>query len=274
MADPGASAAFLEVTLQVAEPVVIGTSALATVRVGNRGSGPATVSARLNLMEGDVRLLVTGPDGDTRDVAGTGGQPDTGLRQVQLAPGEQITAAVNLLDTSVGPLFTEPGGYTLRVRYWPTPGVEPVESLPVTVTARAPETEVERGVAALLQDEGLRRALALGQGDDATDSLRQLAAGFAGTLDGELASLLLAGGALAAGAQADAAAGALQVADPEGVALRLTALATPFSYTGPMLTDAFAASLSARAGAGADAGSATASPALKIARGEPFRAGP
>jgi uncharacterized protein YjeT (DUF2065 family) len=272
MTDPGASSAALAVTLQVAEQVVVGTSVLATLRVANRGSRAVAVSSRLNLMEGDVQLLVTCPGGATRVVAGAGGQPDTALRQVSLAPGQQIAAAFNLLDTSVGALFTEPGSYSLQAKYWPTPGDEPVASPAVTVAARAPNTDAERGAAALLQDEAARRALVLGESESAPDALRRLADGFAGTPDGELASLLLAGGALAAGEQADARTDVFRASDPETVALRLTALATPFNHTAPLLTDAFAASWASPRDAPDTDAAASAVPdrALQIARGQPF----
>lgn len=224
----------LTVVLEVGEPVVVGLSVLATLRVRNDGSAAAMVSCRLNLTEGDVHLSVDGPDG-TRVIKGW--QADTALRRATLQPGESIVAAINLLYTDAGPTFPVPGKYVLRAEYAPSPKVEPITSPPVSATARLPQSGPETEAAALLADEALREAIVLAKPDATPEGLRQLAAAAGQSLDADLARLLLSD----SGAEAVAAHGADASRDPLRRALEITALSTPYSKTGKRLAADFAA---------------------------------
>ena len=208
----------LEVVLEVKEPVVVGLSALAAIRVIHRGKAPVTISSRLNLMEGDVRLF-------NGSQAIGGWQADTMLRQVTLAPGQQIVGFLNLLYTESGPTFPEPGSYTLRAEFSPSPRMEPVASEPVTVTARLPRGDDELQAAALLKDDAVKKAIVLAQKDEAPGQLEKLAA-IPRLLDGHLARLLVSGD--------------LPDADPLTLASWIVALTTPYSDTGKLLAERFA----------------------------------
>lgn len=236
------SAAGLVVELKVPETAVLGLTVLATLSVCNRGKSPATVSSRLNVMEGDVRLLLTGPDGISRQVIGAGGQPDTALRQVTLPPGQQIMGSLNLLCTDGGTTFTESGKYILQAEYSPSPQIGWVASAPVTMTVLSPQNEAQRDAAALLQKEDARLALTLAEADRAPDELRALAERFADTLEGKLARLILAGSVTTA---EDAAASndIFLTTDPIMTASLITSVSTPFSSVGKHLTDSYAAYL-------------------------------
>jgi hypothetical protein len=251
----------LSVALEVPENITVGLSVLATLRVKNSGASPVTISARLNLMEGDVRLILTGSSGAPRVIQGW--QADTMLRQVTLQPGEQLVGSMNLLQTESGPIFTAPGRYRLEAQYTPSAREEPIGSTPVVLTVRQPKTDAERGAAEVLEDETVRRALVLAEPDSAPEKLEQLVTKFPKLLDGQLARLILA---------SDKSADAPQAADPLSQALMIAALSTPFSRVGLSLAESFASQLEAQDAAGKvkAAKQATIKRALRIARGQPI----
>jgi hypothetical protein len=236
MANNKQESSSLVLTLEVQEPVIVGLSALGTLRVTNRATTPITISARLNLMEGDVRLIVTGPDGNRRDLRGW--QADTILRQVDLAPNEQLVANLNLLQTEEGPVFQSPGRYQLQAEFSPSLQSEAITSPPVVVNARAPQTDAERGVAQLLSNDRVRQSIVLAQDDASPDELVQLAEKFPETLDGKLAQLIRAGTGKAT-AEFDSLESSLSTAP------LISALNTPFSRVGSGLADEFATKIAA-----------------------------
>lgn len=245
MGQQAGAVAELVLELKVPESAVLGLPALATLSVSNRGTFPVTVSSRLNLMEGDVRLLVTGPDGVRRRVVGAGGQPDTLPRQIALPPGRQIVGGINLLYTDAGPTFPETGRYILQAEYSPTPHAGWLVSAPVPMTVDAPESEAQRGAASLLQNEAAKLALTLAEVDRAPDELRELAERFPETLEGKLARLILTGNVAPAEDAADAN-NIFQATDPLTAALLLTSLSTPFSSIGTRLKENYAAYIESR----------------------------
>jgi hypothetical protein len=259
------------VTLDISSPAVVGLSVLAMLSVTNRGGSPVTVSSRLNLMEGDVKLLVTRPDGGTGNVTGAGGQPDTSLRQATLAPGQQIVGVINLLYTSVGATLPAPGNYTLRAEYYPSSRMQPVCSEPAGLAARLPQTSSERGAAAILEDEKVKRALVLAESDAAPESLQELATRFGDTLDGKLAQLILAANPEASAGSSDESI--FLQADPLTIAQWITALSTPFSSVGKRLAKRFATIVENRDVALKMPGMpdpATMEKALRIIKGQPI----
>jgi hypothetical protein len=256
----------LAVTLDVAEPVVSGLSVPATIRVVNRGSAPAMVSSRLNLMEGDLRLSIEDPDGATRVLKGW--QADTQLRRVALPPGEQIESGTNLLWTVEGAVFPKPGAYTVQAEYDPSPRAETVVSAPLAVTVRLPRTEAERKLEALLKDGAVREAIVLGKSETAPDKLEVLAQQFPETFDGKLAELLLSANAVAG---SDVASDkAFQIADPITLARWITMISTPYSDAARGLTEKFTAFVEARSRAsdGKLEDLAALNKALRIIRGQ------
>lgn len=246
--------------LEVAAPVVVGLSVLATLRVSNAGDVPVIVSSRLNLAEGDVQLTVVGPDGATRVIRGW--QADTAARRVTLQPGEYIAAGINLLHTDAGPTFPVPGSYTVRGEYQPSPQAALVTSSPVSVTVRLPRPGPEGDAAAILANETLRLALIRARPDDAHDGLTKLAAGPGGLLDNDLARMLTSPSAADGGA-----------ADPVRRGLAITTLCSPYSKVGKLLAADFATRLAQQAAdqEGTPAGRPDAvETALRIVKGEPI----
>ena len=126
-----------------------------------------SVSARLNLIEGDLVIDVNGPAGHTARCAWPW-PVDAMPRRVQLRRGQSLTASVPLLSTDTSaPLFPQPGSYTLVARYDASP----------TVSVSSPAITVRRTVAdgALLHRrdviQSLLSASAMGDADDALQTL-------------------------------------------------------------------------------------------------------
>ncbi|MFI2364160.1 hypothetical protein [Promicromonospora sp. NPDC019610] len=134
--------------------------------------GPATVSARLNLIEGDLEIEVTGAGG--APVRATWPWPvDSASRSVDLPAGGRLVAAVPLLSSGSAPLFPAPGRYELTARFAARRG-ESVPARPVAVVRTAPEDAV---LAGLLGDRDvLQSVLGAGVLGAAALSLELLAA--------------------------------------------------------------------------------------------------
>jgi hypothetical protein len=111
----------VELRLRLAAETVpldrIAYAELAIVAVG----GAATVSARLNLIEGDLDMQITGPDGHI--ARATWPWPvDSAPRSIELAAGERLVAAVPLVAEGSEPLFPVPGRYEVVARFAVRPG--------------------------------------------------------------------------------------------------------------------------------------------------------
>jgi hypothetical protein len=167
-------------------------------------AGPATVSSRLNLIEGDLEIQVTAPDG--RITRATWPWPaDSAPRSVQLGAGERLVAVVPLLASGSAALFPAPGRYELTAHFMVRPG-ETLESAPVALVRTAAE---DPALATVLGDRDVLQSL-LGAGvvGAAAPSLEWLAASpDAGTA--AAARLALGRADLAAGPEAVRAVAAL-----------------------------------------------------------------
>ncbi|WP_426322492.1 hypothetical protein [Microbacterium sp. E-13] len=149
----------LELRLRpVAESVPLDRIAFAEVELVAVGEGSGPVSARLNLVEGDLEILVRSPAG-TPVRAAWPWPVDSAPRSVELAPGERLVASVPLLSSGSEPLFPVPGRYELVARFAVRPGVT-LESNPAALTRTAPE---DAAVAAGLGDRDVLQSL-LGAG--------------------------------------------------------------------------------------------------------------
>jgi hypothetical protein len=255
-------------TLEVQEPVVVGLSVLCTLRVTNRGATPVVISSRLNLMEGDLLLTVVGPDGSSRELRGW--QADTMLRQVTLAPNEQLVGTMNLLETEAGPVFPTPGRFQLQAEFSPSPQSDAVTSARLDVNVRAPQTETERGAAKLLSNEAVRRSIVLAQNDASPNEMAQLAKAFPETLDGKLAQLIRGAAGEATQDTNDFSSRDSSISD---VPL-ISALRTPFSHVGRRLAEDFAAKIETLDVAKEGAEKASLDTALRIVKGKPIQAPP
>ena len=263
------SASDLLVTLDIREPIVVGLSVIARIRVINHSQMPCTTSARLNLMEGDLTLIIQGPDGQTRTIKGW--QADTALRRATLEPGEEIVNGINLLSTDAGPVFPVPGKYHMMAEFTISPQQAAVRSDPVVVSARLPESDDEREVARLLQDTALRNAILLAKPASAPEALQTLATRFAATPDGMLAALLVSEGDTGQTLAGQAVDSGTPVT-PESLALAVAMLQTPFSHVGRQIADRFMADLETGTVRGDDTMLRNAlTMAAQIAKRQPFK---
>lgn len=120
---------------------------------------PATVSARLNLVEGDLEIEVAGAGGGA-PVRTTWPWPvDSAPRSADLPAGGRLVAAVPLLSSGSAPLFPAPGRYELTARFAARRG-EDFTSRPVTLVRTAPDDDA---LAARLADRDVLQSL-LGAG--------------------------------------------------------------------------------------------------------------
>ena len=134
----------------------------------------ATVSARLNLVEGDLEIDVAAPG--RPPLRATWPWPvDSALRSVELAAGERLVASVPLLASGSAPLFPAPGRYVLTARFAARPG-ETIEAPPVELV-RTASADADAALAAGLGDRDVLQSL-LGAGviGAAAPSLERLAA--------------------------------------------------------------------------------------------------
>ena len=138
------------------------------------GTEAATVSARLNLIEGDLTIAVVGAAGYSARCAWPW-PVDSMPRWVDLAPGRRLAGAVPLLATDTSaPLFPSPGEYTLTATFDAAPGIE-LSSASVAVRRTAPDAG--RRAAALRDRDVLQSLLSASVLGSAANGLAMLASG-------------------------------------------------------------------------------------------------
>ncbi|HEY5853550.1 MAG TPA: hypothetical protein VIW24_05720 [Aldersonia sp.] len=164
----------LRVVLDAPARVPLDEVLVAIARVLNDGPEAVTSSNRVNLLEGDLDVVVNGPTGRTAR-AGWPWPIDSGLRQVELGPGEAVEGGVVLLVTDgLEPLFPVAGSYTLEARFHPTVrGV--LQSPAVTVLREEPADAA--GQRALEDPDAVQSLLSASQVGAAADNLAVLAGG-------------------------------------------------------------------------------------------------
>lgn len=186
-------AADLRLELRLPDEVFVGQYVVAEVVLTNTGEVAREVSTRLNLSEGDLRLLHALPGGDVeqvRDVVLACGPPQTAVLQ----PGESITAHMQVFFTSEGVTFDVPGRHVVRAEF-DALGWAAVRSPRVAVQVRMAVTGEERDLAAVTLDPGVGAAFALGDfGRDETvrDRLATVAEAQPDSDTGGAAALVLA----------------------------------------------------------------------------------
>lgn len=240
MKHPNDDAQALTLSLEVSEPAIVGLSVLASLRLTNNSESPITIPSRLNLMEGALALEISGPGKRTRTI--NGWQADTQLREVTIESKEELVGYLNLLQTEEGPVFPEPGRYTLRARYAPSPQVAEIVSNETSVTIRTAKSDAEVGAAKLLENEKVRKSIVFGQSDETPEELQQLAENYSGTLDGKLAQLILSG----TKDEPDTSDLADDDKATESAVRMICALRTPYSGVGKRLAANLSAKLDAR----------------------------
>lgn len=164
----------LRLTLSVPERSGTDEVLVGVVALVNDGTAPVSVNARLNLAEGDLSVLVTGPAGPAQ--VGWPWPADSGLREVTLDPGEALESGVLLLSTATSqPVFPTSGSYTLVASY----AVSPTLTLtsPPTRVVRTPPA-ADRPTARSLTDRDVIQSIAAaGTLGAAGPRLEELAAG-------------------------------------------------------------------------------------------------
>lgn len=228
----GAEADDLRLELAVPELVVRGEVVVADVTVTNTGEHPRWVTSRLNLAEDDLHVQVDHPNGswgEVRDIVLACSLP----RLVELAPGESISAPVQLFFTNEGFTFDQPGIYSLTAELDVGDGSQQVvRSAPARLEVQLPVEEQPRRLAALTMDEAVGRSVALGDygvDEAVADTLETVAEEFVDTDTGAVLGLVLANGFsrdtldLMSGDVADPA----RRGDADGVLDRLLAHRTP-----------------------------------------------
>jgi hypothetical protein len=149
----------LRLALTSPERVPLDEVLVVAVRLVNDASAPVTTSSRLDLAEGDLDVVVQGPDRKPRR-AGWPWPVDSALRQVELKPGQALECGALLLsEGGTGPLFPVAGSYTLVGSFTPIP-VEVVRSEPVRVMREEPVDDEARARRRALQDRNVAQSLA------------------------------------------------------------------------------------------------------------------
>jgi hypothetical protein len=166
----------LQLDLAIPEQIQRGEFVTAQVTVTNTGDQPRSVSAALNLAEGDLWISLVTPAGervDVRDVVLACGPS----RRVDLDPGERLTGQIELLYTSVGLTFDQPGSYSLHAEYdaGETPG-ELVRSATAEVVVRPATSEPGLELERLTTDADVGLAFALGDDGAAPEAREKLTA--------------------------------------------------------------------------------------------------
>ena len=211
----------IRLELGMPESFVLGEVPVAAVRVANGGHDSVDVNARLNMFEGDLRVVVRDRAG--RELLVTGPYShDSEARRVELPPGSWLEAGINLHFTSAGLTFSRAGGYELRVEYYASV-TSRVASDPVAVQVFDAVGEEERARLLVTSDEAVGQSLATGEAF-APEGLATLAAGPPGR-EAFMARLCLSREDPAAAA--DGAAAVLGEHGPLPVSLWTTAMVPP-----------------------------------------------
>ncbi len=120
------------------------------------------LTGQLNLMGGDLRVIVTGPDGRAQR-AGWPWPADSAGREIRLERGQTLAGGVPLLCTSSSqPLLDEPGRYTITATFAATG--QAGLSAPAVALDRVPATDWAQAEALRERDviQSLMSASALG----------------------------------------------------------------------------------------------------------------
>ena len=215
-----------------------------TLRVVNVGTDPQTVSARLNLAEGDVRLRVTGPDGSMKMARGSR-QVDAAMRTVNLQPGAALESGIGLFHADGGLMLGGPGSYEVVAEYDAVPGQPPLASAPLRIDVGAVQSPSDTELGRLLSQRSVARAFELGEPetDDARKAIESIAGRYANKAEGRAARLVVA--AVDGDRQGldDAIDAAIAAEGPLEAARTITALVSPAAPNSGLVREAARARL-------------------------------
>lgn len=245
----------LDVRLELPGQVYVGEYVTGALTLVNNGSEARAVTTRLNLAEGDVRLLRVPPTGRPeaiRDVViACGPRPMTVLQ-----PGESITAHLQMFYTSTGVTFDTSGRHRVVAEVEVDPFTT-LRSTPVTIVVRQAGTDAEREIAGATLVRDVGRAIAIGDfgsNEAARQLLTEVAESHADSDTGAACALVMANSlagqhvdyrlGIARDAAPDDAAHYLDLAVKGRTAERVLELAvtvaSPVEKSAPVVADALA----------------------------------
>lgn len=263
----------LTLELRIQENIFRGQFVTAQFIVTNRSPEPRSITAAVNLSQGDLRLILKPPTEELQDVRDViiacGDRP-----RVMLEPGEFITGSAQIFYTNVGFTFRQTGRYFVSADLDLGDGTGAIaRSNLVAVVVRAPANAEEEDIARLTMKLPVGRAFAFGDfgtDEEALKSLEELARDYGTTETGMAAALTLAnavgsdlrdlhsGNTLRAADQAgaksrfDEVAGGVLKDDPALLVRLATAVVAPTEGNAPLLnlTDAHLSGFSPSADTG------------------------
>jgi hypothetical protein len=183
----------LRLNLEVPGEAHRGEFISAVVTVTNTGDENQTVPSGLNLAEDDMRLILTAPDGMTReprDVVLLCGPRHTR----ELSPGQSFSRPIQLFYTNRGLTFNQPGLYKLKAQLDLGKNGS-VMSESVKIVIRPAVTDTERDLEFLTTDEGVASSLAIGDfgaNGAVKEKLEQIVDRFADIDSGAACAIVLA----------------------------------------------------------------------------------
>jgi hypothetical protein len=195
----------------------------------NDGTEPITTSSRLNLVEGDLSLLVQPPGGGSAVRAGWPWPVDSALRQATLEPGQALVGSALVVSaTGGGSLFSAPGTYSIVAEFTPRPG-DVVTSGAVEVQRPDPTDDAGRARQRALEDPEVARSLcSLSQIGSSADGLALLA----GADESPVAQLLATATTTVTAELPPAVDRANRLSDPATVGAALAAVLPPGVFPG------------------------------------------
>ncbi|MDP8931028.1 MAG: hypothetical protein M3O70_21255 [Actinomycetota bacterium] len=195
LADTVSTDTGLHLELRLPARTVRGEILVAGVTVTNLDEVPRAVTAGLNLAEGDLRMVVEQPSGDTvelRDVVLLCGP----RRMIEVQPGDLISGALQLFYTNQGFAFDQPGLYRVTAVLDVGDGSgQTLHSEPQELEVGLPVDQQERDLAELSIDQDVGLAVAFGDtgGNEAVEErLRACMDEFSDRDSGAVAALVLA----------------------------------------------------------------------------------
>lgn len=229
----------INVELKLPQKVHRGSYITAILAVTNKSDSKIEVSSRLNLSEGDVRLLVNSPTGH-RVTANGVMVVDTPSKMVILEPDQSIESGLFISFTDAGLLFRNPGRYRVQAEYDPGGDSQIVLSEEVVLHVMDASTSRNPALIELVENERAVKEIATGgaYGDEVgRKKLGELAEKLPDQKEGVIAQIVLIAGDPEATEDEIVSALAPRFRNHEPIALAewCTAVISPLSPSGETL---------------------------------------
>jgi hypothetical protein len=167
----------LTLSLDAPSTAPLDQALVVVVALRNVGTAPVTTSSRLNLVEGDLSVLVRPPGGGSAVRASWPWPVDSALREATLEPGQELVGSALVVAATGGKApFPVAGTYSLVAEFTPHPG-DVVRSRSVDVQRSAPTDDAGRARQRALEDPEVTQSIcSLSLIGSAADGLALLAA--------------------------------------------------------------------------------------------------